>query len=63
MFYIVQTGKKFKTRYKNTFKPLIKKNKMSMESTVAEHTIEKQHNFKCLEVDLYIIEFRKKARK
>ena len=63
MYYIGQTGRKFKVRYKEHVQAYNSKNNTSQKSKVAEHMIEKRHNFKSMEEDLQIIEYGTKSKK
>ena len=62
-FYIGQTSRNFKIRFKEHIQALKSGNKTSMKSNFAEHLLESNHEYKNMNENLKILEFENNKQK
>lgn len=62
-FYIGQTGRSFKSRFKEHIQALKSNNKTTMKSNYAEHLLKNNHNYESMEKNLTIIDYMPKSEK
>lgn len=60
-FYIGQTGRSFRSRFKEHIQALRSKNSTTIKSNFAEHLLNENHNYKGIEENLEIIEYLNKG--
>ncbi len=60
-FYIGQTGRSFKSRFKEHIQALKSNNTTSMKSSYAEHLLQTNHSYTSMEVNMNILEIDRKG--
>lgn len=62
-FYIGQTGRTFKCRYREHIQSIKSNNKTTQKSTFAEHILETQHSYKNISENMEILNIANKGRR